>query len=165
MKKALTISRKILMIIIISSLLLSGCQSDKQKREKPWEIEVIYIENSYFGNRYIDKIDLVNKEHWIAGPITYSQDEEYSFVCNLDDGKIASFLHDVEKYKFLLWEEEYSPGIIHDGHVWSIEVCFSDNTEKVMRGHNQYPETWDEMSIAFEDLTGSIVFGTGRKKG
>jgi len=162
MKIVLNTIQKIFMIaILIFALILSGC-----KKDKPPDIEVIDVRNYYFENQYMDRIDFINKEYWIAGPIQSSLSEvEYTFVCDLEDNKITDFLHAVHEYGFLSWEEEYLPeGIIYDGHRWGIVIHFSDSTEKSIYGDNRYPETWDEMSMAFEDLSGSIVFGVSRSR-
>ena len=161
MQKACCVALRIINTVIILMILLSGCTKLNKN-----EIEVICVRNGYMQNYYEDKIDIKNKQYLRAGPLKGSETvEHYTFICDLEDDRIADFLSAVKDYGFLSWKEEYLPkGIIHDGHQWGIVIVFSDGTEKGIYGDNRYPDTWDEMSIAYEDLTGHIIFGVGRSR-
>ena len=154
MKKVFIITLKILTIAMALALILSGCQ-----KRKPKDIEVIFVRNYFIENYYEDKIDFNNKQHWKAGPINRSQKvEDYIFVCDLEDEKITDFLNAIKEYELLSWEGEYRlTGEYHDGHQWSINIIFSDSTSTGAYGDNNYPETYDEIREALENLTGSII--------
>ena len=118
-------------------------------------IEVIYLHNAHEENNYYRKIDLKNKEYWKTGPREYSENVEYQFVCNLESEKIADFGDTCHDIGFFSWDEEYlleNPGF--NSNMWWITVQYSDSSEKNMRGHGIYPETWIEFSIALRELTG-----------
>lgn len=109
------------------------------------------------------KVDLKNKqllEHITerGNDSTYrdplAENEGYSLVTDFDGGKIAAFLQAAERYGFADWEESYIEYAVADGDVWRIEINFSDGTTKSISGNSAYPETWEEMSVALEELTG-----------
>jgi len=155
MKRIFTLFLIDVAIAIVLLSLLAGCQ-----KENLVDIEVIYVSHQLFENTYINKIDLVNKVYSSTLPINTSKNNGNEFVCDLDDDKIETFRRNVKEYDFLSWEGEYKwPGEYYDGHMWSITICFSDSTEKTVYGHMRYPETWNEMSDAFERLTDSYVLG------
>ena len=155
MKKSGIIISVAIMICVMLSASITGC------KEKEKNIDIIIVRNYYMSNYTEDKIDLTNKKYWTAGPINNSLDvEEYTFVCDLDEEKISDFLRAAKQNKFLSWEKEYIlPGSYHDGHQWSINICFNDLTVQESYGDNDYPDAWDEMLKAFKELTDNYILG------
>ena len=153
------------LLLVILSTFSVGCKekgkNSNEIHERNKDIEEIYVLNIYMDRYYLNKIDLINKEFSKADLANDThKEQEYTFVCDLDDKRISDFILAVDDYKLLSWEEEYLPaGIIHDGHRWAIWIYFSDSTQQSMYGHNRYPETWNEMYLAFEELTGYVVLG------
>ena len=149
-------------ILIILCLCNTSCQKNDQK-----PIDIVYVYHEGFGQRFPEyKIDLKNKKFWEFTSEGYenytardssSENEGFTFVCNLEDDKIETFIQDSSKYGFTNWNESYKDYSIVDGHQWGITIMFSDSTKKEIMGSNEYPETWNDLNDAFETLTGKLL--------
>ena len=137
-------------------MLIIACEGCQRKVK---DIEVIIVRNYNIGYYFEDKIDLKNMRHEKAGPLLTSHKVmDYTYACDLDKEKIVDFLRSARRNRLLSWKDEYFPEqYIHDGYIWEIIIYFTDSTFKEIYGDNCYPETWNEMSDAFEALTGSII--------
>ena len=78
----------------------------------------------------------------------------------LEDESINAFLLTAQEKGFTEWEKFYDNDVVDGGHQWGILVSFSDGTEKEIRGSNAYPETWNEICDAFQNLTGENILFT-----
>ena len=145
--------RKVILSVLLVLIVcagLSACQEPYQKK-----IDEIYV---YRGNRFAPvptyKIDLKNQKFfeylWSALP-------EYRFVRDLSAEKIEEFLRESARCEFTEWKERYTNINVADGHQWKIIVTFSDSSSITSEGGNKYPETWDGMYAALENLTGENI--------
>ena len=167
MKKLLTI-----VLIVLLAMNLTGCAmawtppaassrgGESRGLAYVAEIAEIYVYHSSFGVRDTEyKIDFSGKQLLEYMATDYAERDEmlenegYTLVGSLDDEKIAAFFEDCDEYGFNDWEEDYSRQDIMDGHQWGIFVTFADGSVKKVHGSNAYPETWNEMKTAFENLT------------
>ena len=80
-------------------------------------------------------------------------DGELYHIAYLEDAKVHEFLMAAEEIGFLSWKDQYvpDPHITGGFQVW-IRIVFSDSTEKKVYGFNAYPEKWDEMWDALNEL-------------
>jgi hypothetical protein len=150
---------------------LSSCQTTYQtpKGAKTYQkpIDVIYIYQSGFGKKTPEyKIDLKNKQFWsfttdegkyYSLRDSTAKDEGFTFVCNLNDDKIETFILESSRNGFTYWKNSYDNQNICDGLQWGVTVFFSDGTQKQVDGSNAFPETWKHMCSAFTVLTGTEV--------
>jgi hypothetical protein len=147
-------------LLLAFCISLATCSS--AQKEKKATMDIIYVCHYHIFKPYIEyKIDLKNKTFW-----TYSvaksgkprnetgKNEGYDLAGYLDSNKIAAFLSDAAKNRFDRWEKEYINPDIDGGSQWSIAITFDDGSVKTINGSNQYPETWNEMNLAFKHLTG-----------
>ncbi len=162
--------KKYFTIIIASILCMSiiGCtQSNDQKgRTYQKEIDQIYVYHSELGHRVPEyKIDLKNKKFWkfareegnFVERNPSLENEGFTFVRDLSDEKIETFILESARYGLTNWDDSYVNNHIKDGHNWGMTINFADSTEKKIYGSNKYPETWDDMYIALEHLTGENI--------
>ena len=166
MKRILTISLLLLVCICFSS-----CQKTYQtpKGVKTYQkpIDLIYVYHEAFGQRFPEyKVDIKNKQFWefisnsyenFVARDTTSKNEGFTFVCSLSEDKIETFILESSRNGFTNWKDTYENDNILDGHQWGIIIMFSDSTKKEISGSNQYPETWNKMFEAFENLTGENI--------
>ena len=131
-------------------------------------IDTIRVSNyDYWTGFYEYKIDLKNKQLWeytartAVGPYIprdeSAENEGYTFVRDLEDGNIRAFLNSAARYGFAGWDTSYNNLNTYDGYQWGITITFSDGSEKEMSGSNAYPDAWDKMRGAFENLTGENI--------
>ena len=157
MKKAILV-----IIAFILCLMVVGCQDHDQK-----EIDQVYIYHSGFGQITPEyKIDLKNKALWAYKSDLMenyqernreSENEGFTFVCNLESEKIEDFIEKSIRNGFTKWHGFYDNPNICDGHQWGIEITYADQTATEISGSNRYPNTWNKMRKAFEELTGEDI--------
>ena len=147
-------------LIFILPLLLISCSTEPVERD----ISNIYIYHCGGGSRPYEeyKIDFKNNKFTILyrGGYTGRIDEvkkDSPVVKSLSDSSIDEFFEAKKEYGFDNWENEYINNAFEDGHEWGIVIDYSDGNKKEIKGSNAYPETWDEMFVAFENLTGENV--------
>jgi hypothetical protein len=115
-------------------------------------------------------IDIEKKEFWKYGGDYFFEDsnelhrrdseaenEGYEFGGYLSNEGIKEFFKQCDLYGFTAWEENYDDIMIADGHRWYMMITYSDVSEQLVRGSNDYPETYADMNSAFEALTGERV--------
>ncbi len=165
------IIRRVTTVFLLILICFTSCQKNDQTSigvdTDQKTIDAIYIYHEAFGQRYPEyKIDLINKKFWEFTSDGYenftardssSDNEGFTFVCNLEDDKIETFILDSSRYGFTNWEKSYKNNNIVDGHQWGITIMFSDSKKKEIIGSNKYPETWNDMYEAFENLTDKNV--------
>ncbi|MDR1820965.1 MAG: hypothetical protein LBQ91_00865 [Oscillospiraceae bacterium] len=81
-------------------------------------------------------------------------DRGFQFVSRLEDSNIDVFFRESARLGLTKWRAEYNNYDVLDGSSWYMKIVFSDGTVKEMSGVNAYPDTWDDMMGAFEDLVG-----------
>ena len=95
----------------------------------------IYLNNphTFTGSRGTTTNEvLLSKSEWVA------------FRKELDDLNVWS------------WNDEYRDPEICDGTVWDFEIIYSDKSLK-SRGSNKYPDGFDKLIRAIQNLTGKSV--------
>jgi len=129
-------------------------------------IDEIHIHFGSFGRTVQEyKIDFIEKKLWeFQNPLDFesdygfrdplSENEGYTFVCDLSDEKIADFWKACMQLGLAEWEESYIEPLIMDGIQWSVTVEYSDSTVMKSYGSNKFPETWDKFYDAFLVLSG-----------
>ena len=142
----------------------SGCGGNYQK-----EIDEIYVRHSSFGMTEMEyKIDLKNVKVWKYTPENRyemqqrdetAENEGYAFARDLDEKAIEVFARESARFSFTKWENSYVDEGVEDGHQWTIIINFADGEIRGVYGSNKYPQTWDKMRVAFEELTGEDVLG------
>ena len=160
------IANVVITVLMIPLLLLyyRGCSWARPKAE----IDVIYISHSVFVTSPEYKIDLKHKKFWkyASSASDYvprdptAENEGFVFVRSLDDGKIERFRKQAARYGLAYWKNTYKTlldSFMFDGHVWEMQLYFSDGTQKKIYGHEAYPLIWNDMNDAFERLTGEAV--------
>ncbi len=166
MKRIIAISLLLLICICVPS-----CQTTYQtpKGVKTYQkpIDLIYVYHEAFGQRFPEyKIDLKNKQFWEFTSNGYenfvardssAKNEGFTFVYDLSEDKIETFILESSRYGFTNWKGTYKNNNILDGHQWGITIMFSDSTKKEISGSNQYPKTWNKMYDVFENLTSKNV--------
>jgi len=162
--------RYILLFAILASI-FSGCTKTDEKEQfmtYQKKINEIYVYHSELGLHSPEyKIDLKNKQFWefvcdwsnkeLRIRDSSSENEGFTYVCDLDQEKIDDFIRKSSRYGFTLWDNSYYNNNIEDGHQWGIIITYFDSSQYKITGSNEYPETWDKMLKAFEDLTGSDI--------
>jgi len=153
-----------ILLLLFSLLILASCS----KNITNTNIKNIYVyhclESSIPFEEYdIDfqsrKFTIIQREGFIDRPDEVKKDSPVKK--SLSVNSIEEFINAVEKYGFLDWENEYENiRGLRDGHQWGIDITFIDGTKKEIKGSNNYPDTWNEMLIAFENLTGENVLYT-----
>ena len=140
---------------VVFVVCIDGCQNKTQ------DVEMIIIRNYVREIYYEDRVDFLHMIYERAGPLSTSvlaKDNNYIFVCDLCEKKTTEFFRAVKKSRLLFWEDEYLPEHeIYDGLQWEIIIMFTDSTKKVIYGDNSYPDTWNKMAEAFEELTNHII--------
>jgi len=152
----------IFLLGVILSTIVIGCRSTENS------VHMIIVRNYNEGYYSEYKVDLVEKEYFQAVSIHASDDvEEYTYIDELTDEKIAAFLCEVEKYGMLSWDENYFyPKEMFSEYSWSIIIHYSDSTKKESHGaYGNFPESWDDMFDAFYELTGDFVLSEKRPMG
>jgi len=155
--------KRIYLLTVIFLLLIctSGCSKSNQK-----DIDEIYIYHSAFEQKNLEyKIDFANRSFWKYTSYfnNYVQRDEslenegFIFASDLDVEKVEQFMRDSAQYGLTLWESSYVNYNVLDGHQWGMIITYADTTQSSVSGSNEYPETWDKMLKAFEDLTGENV--------
>ena len=148
--------------LFIICIVLSTCTNAQKEKEST--MKVIYVcQYHIFRPKLEYKIDLKNKLFWEYNVLNGKQrnkdakNEGFSFVKKLTDDKIETFLYDVDKNEFDSWRTEYIDPNMDGGHQWRITITFDNGTIKNIQGSNQYPLTWNEMSLALKYLTGKDI--------
>ncbi len=86
-----------------------------------------------------------------------AENEGFTPVSELSAEAVSKFRAQCEILNLTDWKEEYYNNDICDGHQWGMTIRFADGSERQIFGSNEYPDTWDDMREAFEELTGSDV--------
>ena len=156
--------KRIYLLTVIFLLLIctSGCSKSNQK-----DIDEIYIYHSALGQIFSEyKIDFTDESCWKYTTGIYGryvrrdkslENEGFTFVSDLDAEKIEQFLKDAARCGLTRWESSYINEGVFDGHQWGMIITYADATQSSVSGSNKYPETWDKMLKAFENLTGENV--------
>lgn len=144
---------KVMAVLLAMLLGLIGGTGNAERNYQK-EISQIQVYHSGFGVRTV--------EYWINlenGRLfeVFSGECEPLFIKDLGNDEIQVFLRESARFGLTQWEERYvDPGIC-DGHQWGITIYFADGEKMESRGSNAYPETWDDMNAAFNELTGENV--------
>lgn len=152
--------KKVIYSLLFLSIVFVSCSKSKPVQTS---IDNIYIYHSMEGSKFEEyKIDFKNKEFTILvrnGFINMVNEvkRDSPIVKPLDMDSIDDFLSTAQESGFENWEKSYNNYNVDDGHQWGITISFSDGTEKEIKGSNAYPETWNEMYVAFETLTGENI--------
>ena len=165
MKKAVSI------ILVLSFLFLrASCIKHDKYGTYQKDIDVIYIEHGGFDMQTSEyKIDLKEKKFYqyiSKGFETHiprdksAENEGFSFVSDLDEENIATFIRSSARYGFTKWKDKYDDPNVEDGHQWGIRIVFADGTEKQVYGSNKYPQTYEKMADAFQQLTDTKILWT-----
>lgn len=158
-------------LLLLISICISSCQKTYQtpKGVKTYQkpIDIIYVYQSGFGQKFPEyKIDLKNKQFWsftsnlgkgYVARDSSAKNEGFTFVCNLNEDKIETFILSSSRYGFTDWNTSYNNPHLLDGLQWGVTICYSDGTRKQIDGSNAFPETWKPMCSTFVSLTGTEV--------
>jgi len=154
-----------LALVALLVVVLVGCNFANAKG-----IDSIYVSYRDEVGRvfYEQKLDLKEQKLWkyssssyesnrIAASNPLAENEDFVFVCDLEENGIESFRREAERFGFAGWKEQYINPEICDGDQWDITILFSDGATKTIIGRNAYPSTWDKMYKAFEKLAGERI--------
>ena len=162
MKKRTLILLTLLLVTFSASCMRHDKYGTYQK-----DIDIIYVYHSGFGQKAPEyKIDLQEKKfseyntgigaNFVLRDET-AENEGFTFVSDLDEDKIATFIRQSARNGFTGWQDKYDNLFIMDGHQWGIRITYADRTEKQIYGSNKYPPTYEDMAKAFYELTGKRV--------
>lgn len=127
------------------------------------------VNTVYFFLEY--KIDLANKEFWMYSGGTSdnyvlrdktAENSGFVFVKDLSDEAIAAFLLEAAKCGFDAWSQQRYGEFSDGGYSWYFNIQLSESSLRERRycsssKSNVYPETWDDMAVAFKILTGEDI--------